>query len=282
MIDVKRALNLAINQLEPYSETARADAEILLAIVLAKTRTWLYAYPETLLSKTQLLDFQRFVARRSLGTPVAYLTGTREFWSLPLKVNEETLIPRPETELIVELALNIMSHQKDAQILDLGTGSGAIAIALAKERTDWHITATDCSTGALETAKENADELDLQNIRFIESDWFSQITTPALFHAIVSNPPYIAANDPHLGAGDLRFEPQLALISGNSGLSALEHIIKHSIARLEPDGLLLIEHGFSQKSAVTSMLNDYGYVEVECWKDLHGNDRVSGGKRISS
>lgn len=282
MIDVKRALNLAINQLEPYSDTARADAEILLAIVLAKTKTWLYAYPETLLSKTQLLDFQRFVARRSLGTPVAYLTGTREFWSLPLKVNEETLIPRPETELIVELALNIISHQQDAQILDLGTGSGAIAIALAKERTDWHITATDCSTGALETAKENAGELDLQNIRFIESDWFSQITTPALFHAIVSNPPYIAANDPHLGEGDVRFEPQLALISGNSGLSALEHIIKHSIARLEPDGLLLIEHGFSQKSAVTSMLNDYGYVEVECWKDLHGNDRVSGGKRISS
>lgn len=282
MIDVKRALNLAINQLEPYSDTARADAEILLAIVMAKTRTWLYAYPETMLSKTQLLDFQRFVARRSLGTPVAYLTGTREFWSLPLKVNEETLIPRPETELIVELTLNIMSHQQDAQILDLGTGSGAIAIALAKERTDWHITATDCSTGALETAKENADELHLQNIRFIESDWFSQITTPHLFHAIVSNPPYIAANDPHLGEGDLRFEPQLALISGNSGLSALEHIIKHSIARLEPDGLLLIEHGFSQKSAVTSMLNDYGYVDVECWKDLHGNDRVSGGRRISS
>lgn len=282
MIDVKRALNLAINQLEPYSDTARTDAEVLLAVVLAKTRTWLYAYPETLLTKTQLLDFQSFVARRSLGTPVAYLTGTREFWSLPLKVNEETLIPRPETELIVELALNIMNHQHGAQILDLGTGSGAIAIALAKERNDWKVTATDYSKGALETAKENASSLNLQNICFIESDWFEQITTPVLFHAIVSNPPYIAANDPHLGEGDLRFEPQLALISGNSGLSALEHIIKHSIARLEPDGLLLIEHGFSQKSAVTTMLRDYGYVDVQCWQDLHGNDRVSGGKRISS
>lgn len=282
MIDVKRALSLAINQLEPYSDTARTDAEVLLAIVLAKTRTWLYAYPETLLTKIQLLDFQRFVARRSLGTPVAYLTGTREFWSLPLKVTEETLIPRPETELIVELALNIMSHQLDARILDLGTGSGAIAIALAKERTDWQVTATDCSTGALETATENAAELNLQNICFFESDWFEQIATSPLFHAIVSNPPYIAANDPHLGEGDLRFEPKLALISGNSGLSALEHIIKHSIARLEPGGLLLIEHGFSQKSAVTSMLTEYGYVEVECWKDLHGNDRVSGGKRRNS
>ena len=281
MIDVKRALTLGITQLEPYSDSARLDSEILLAFVLAKPRAWLYAHPEDAMSTEQLFLFQQLVAKRSLGKPVAYLTGTREFWSLPLKVNEETLIPRPETELLVELTLHLIANQSGAQILDLGTGSGAIAIALAKERADWHITACDYSKGALQTARDNTTRLNLKNIRYLESDWFSHVITPKRFHAIVSNPPYIAANDPHLGEGDLRFEPQMALIGGSNGLSALEHIIKHSIARLEPDGLLLIEHGFSQKEAVTSMLGEYGYIQVQCWQDLHGNDRVSGGRRIS-
>lgn len=283
MIEVQRALNLAIHQLEQYNnESARVDSELLLAHALTKTRTYLYAHPETLLTKSQLHVFQQLVARRSLGTPVAYLIGTREFWSLPLKVNEETLIPRPETELLVELTLTLMRHQPHARILDLGTGSGAIALALAKERNDWRIWACDCSEGALQTAKENAAHLGLLNICFWYSDWFSEIDIEQTFHAIVSNPPYIAANDPHLNEGDLRFEPSLALISGTTGLSAIEHIIKHSIARLEPKGLLLLEHGFDQKLAVASMLNDYGYEEIQCWQDLNGIDRVSGGKRISS
>lgn len=282
MIDVKRAISLATNQLEQYTDTARVDAEILLAHVLFKTRTWLYTHPEEMLTKPQSLYFQQLVARRSLGVPVAYITGTREFWSLPLKVSEETLIPRPETELLVELALNLMQSHSNAQILDLGTGSGAIALALGKERSDWQITACDCSEGALQTAEENATQLGLKNIQFYQSDWFSKIPPSAAFHAIVSNPPYIAANDPHLSDGDVRFEPSLALIGGTNGLTSIEHIIKHSLARLEPDGLLLIEHGFEQQSAVTSMLNDYGYKEVQSWKDLQGNDRVSGGKRIIS
>jgi len=281
MIDVKRALSIANIQLEVYIDTARIDAEILLAHTLSKTRTWLYAHPEELLSKEQLLIFQQNVARRSLGTPVAHITGTREFWSLPLKVNNETLIPRPETELLVELMLSRLSHETNARVLDLGTGSGAIALALAKERNDWQISACDCSEGALKTAEENAQTLGLNNIRFYHSDWFEQIKTPETFHAIVSNPPYIAANDPHLRQGDLRFEPLTALVSGIDGLSALEHIIKHSLARLEPDGLLLIEHGYDQKAAVTSMLDEYGYKLVQCWKDFQGHDRVSGGiKRI--
>lgn len=277
MIDIKRALSLAVSQLETYIDTARIDAEILLAHTLAKTRTYLYAHPEALLTKQQLLIFQQHVARRSLGTPVAHITGTREFWSLPLKVNNETLIPRPETELLVELMLSRLGHQANARILDLGTGSGAIALALAKERNDWQISACDCSEGALKTAEENALMLGLHNIHFYHSDWFEQIKTPATFHAIVSNPPYIAANDPHLNTGDLRFEPIMALVSGREGLTALEHIIKHSLARLEPDGLLLIEHGYDQKRAVTSMLDDYGYKLVQCWKDFQGHDRVSGG-----
>lgn len=282
MIDIKRALTLATSQLEPYVDTARIDAEVLLAHTLSRTRTYLYAHPEAMLTQQQLLLFQKNVARRSLGTPVAHITGTREFWSLPLSVTDETLIPRPETELLVELMLSKLASRSNARILDLGTGSGAIALALAKERSDWHITACDCSEGALKTAEENARKLNLHNIRFYHSDWFEQITEPQTFHAIASNPPYIAANDPHLHKGDLRFEPQNALVSGLDGLSALRHIIKHGIARLEPDGLLLIEHGYDQKEAVTSMLDYYGYLQVQCWKDFQGHDRVSGGIKRTS
>ncbi len=280
MINIERALKLAISQLEPYSDTARLDSEILLSFVLARTRAYLYAHSEANLTTPQLLLFEQLVARRSLGTPVAYLTGMREFWSLPLQVNEETLIPRPETELIVELTLQMMPNKPGMSVLDLGTGSGAIALAIAKEREDWQITALDYSLGALKTAMDNATKLHLENISFLESDWFSKIISPERFNAIVSNPPYIAANDPHLEKGDVRFEPPLALVSDNNGLSALEHIIKHSLERLEPDGLLLIEHGYTQKASVMTMLKDYGYTHVQSWQDIHGNDRVSGGKRL--
>ncbi|STX52005.1 methyltransferase HemK [Legionella busanensis] len=281
--NIKYSLELAIRQLAEYiPDDARTDAEILLAHAMGKTRTYIYTHPEAELTKEEFKLFQRFVARRSLGVPVAYIIGTREFWSLPLKVNEETLIPRPETELLVEIALNLLKNCPKARILDLGTGSGAIALALAKEKSDWEITACDCSEGALITAKKNAHHLNLSNIHFCYSDWFSQIEETKKFHAIVSNPPYVAANDPHLISGDLRFEPQLALIGGSNGLAALEHIIKHSIARLEPNGLLLIEHGFDQKSAVASMLNNYGYQDIKCWQDLQGHDRVSVGKYIIS
>jgi release factor glutamine methyltransferase len=281
MSNINYSLELATRQLDEYIQNgARTDAEILLAHVLNTTRTYIYTHPEKELTKKEFNLFQRLIARRSLGMPVAYIIGTREFWSLPLKVNEETLIPRPETELLVEITLNLLSHYLNAHVLDLGTGSGAIAIALAKERPDWQVTACDCSKGALKTAKKNAKFLDLHNIQFCYSNWFSQIKESKTFHAIVSNPPYIAANDPHLISGDIRFEPPLALIGGTNGLTALEHIIQHSLARLKPNGLLLIEHGFDQKFAVTSMLNNYGYQDVQCWQDLQGHDRVSVGRRI--
>ncbi|WP_028388082.1 peptide chain release factor N(5)-glutamine methyltransferase [Legionella fairfieldensis] len=279
MIEAKTALIQATHYLEIYSETARLDAEILLAHVTRTTRTYLYAHPEIILTKTQWQTFQQLTEQRAQGKPVAYLTGHREFWSLPLKVCGATLIPRPETELLVELTLLLLADKPDARILDLGTGSGAIALALASERPGWEITACDYSADALQIAKENAASLNFANVCFYQSNWFEAIDDKKRFDAIVSNPPYISANDPHLTQGDLRFEPQLALVSGEDGLSALKHLIQHSLARLQAGGLLLLEHGFDQKLAVESMLHNYGYQQVQCWQDWQGQDRVSGGRR---
>lgn len=278
MIEIRAALSEAISELQTFCDSARLDAEILLAHSLKKSRAYLYAYPETILSQKEWQTFHDLVCQRAKGLPIAYLTGTREFWSLPLKVSGDTLIPRPETELLVELSLKLLADKPQAKLLDLGTGSGAIALACASERPDWQISACDCNAGALEIAKENAASLGLGNINFFLSDWFEKIPENQKFDAIISNPPYIAANDPHLSLGDLRFEPSLALISGEDGLTAIQHIIQHSLARLKPDGLLLLEHGFDQKSVIRSMLNEYGYCQVQCWQDWQENDRVSGGK----
>ena len=301
MIEIKTAILQAITQLKAHSDcfatlamtgltppmteltpamTTRLEAEILLAHTLMNTRAYLYTHAETRLTKTQWQTFQQLINQRAAGLPIAYLTGRREFWSLPFKVSADTLIPRPETELLVELTLAMLTAKPHARLLDLGTGSGAIALACASERPDWQITACDCSESALQIAQENAAEFGITNVNFCHSDWFTEIATQQSFDAIVSNPPYIAANDPHLNVGDLRFEPPLALVGGDDGLAAIQHIIHHGLARLEPGGLLLIEHGFDQKTSVRSMLNRYGYIDVQCWQDWQGNDRVSGGRRI--
>lgn len=280
MTDIKRALQLGMSQLQPYSESARIDTEILLSHVINKPRSFLYAHPEMLLEKAQFILFERYIARRSLGMPVAYITGTREFWSLPLMVNEDTLIPRPETERLVDITLTLLNAHPRANILDLGTGSGAIALALAKEQALWDIIACDCNPNALLVAEENAQHLSLSNIRFYHSDWFDGVPKDLQFDAIVSNPPYIAANDPHLQTGDLRFEPSMALVSGPHGLTAAAHIIANSMKRLKPGGFLLIEHGFDQKDALLSLLEMHGYIEITAWQDFQGNDRVCGGRKI--
>ncbi|MCE3045837.1 peptide chain release factor N(5)-glutamine methyltransferase [Legionella sp. 16cNR16C] len=280
MINIKTALSNATEVLADLYDTARIDAEILLAYTLSKTRTYLYTHPEQPLNTEQYQRFQTLVKERQLGRPVAYLIKMREFWSLPLKVTESTLIPRPETELIVELCLRLIPEQRDIRIIDLGTGSGAIALALAKERPQWEVYACDISEQALDVAKENAASLNITNIHFFQSDWFSAIPDDMQFHAIVSNPPYIPQTDPHLQQGDLRFEPQSALASGEDGLTAIRDIMQQSIARLNRDGLLLIEHGYDQKTVVGSMLKDYGYQKLQCWKDVQGLDRVSGGRLL--
>lgn len=277
MTSIAEALAKAMDTLQ--GPDCRIDAEVLLAHVLIRSRSFLYSHPEESLSPQQWQRFWHLITQRQQGHPVAYLTGVKEFWSLPLRVSEATLIPRPETELLVDITLAQLAHRPQARLLDLGTGSGAIALALAKERPQWQIYASDISEAALQMARDNAVNLGLNQLHFIHSDWFAAIDDLTPWDAIISNPPYIASTDPHLRQGDVRFEPQTALVSGETGLQALEQIISQSLARLCPNGLLLVEHGYDQKAAVQSMLKDYGYVAIHSWQDWQGNDRVSGGKR---
>ncbi|WP_298622827.1 peptide chain release factor N(5)-glutamine methyltransferase [uncultured Legionella sp.] len=278
MIDIRTAIERAMQQLGTQHEESRLDAELLLIHVINKNRAYLYAHPEVLLSQEQLEAYQQLVAKRAAGTPIAYLTGFRDFWSLNLKVNEHTLIPRHETELLVELILDLVPDLSNTVILDMGTGSGAIALAIAQERPHWKITACDFSQEALKIAEENAERHKITNISFYHSDWFEHLP-PQKYHAIVSNPPYIAEQDPHLNQGDIRFEPLSALASGQEGLADLQYIIQHSFEYLLPDGLLLLEHGYDQKSQLRAILDKSGYKNVRCWQDIQGQDRVSGGKR---
>ena len=278
MTDIKQSLSHAITLLAPLSPSASIDAEILLAYTLDSTRTFLYTYPEKELTTDQWKKYQQLLNKRAEGRPIAYLTGTREFWSLPLQVSENTLIPRPETELLVELALTLLNNRTTATILDLGTGSGAIALAIASAERNWQVHACDCSEAALTIAKKNAMQLGLSHLHFFCSDWFSAIPVQK-FDAILSNPPYIAENDPHLQQGDVRFEPQTALVAGVDGLDALRIIIHDSYDRLQNNGLLLLEHGYDQKQAVAALLKECGYLRIQSWQDWQGNDRVSAGWR---
>lgn len=280
MIDIATALGKALSQLQPTSSTARLDAEVLLAHILECTRTYLYAYPEKTLTENQWTTYQQHLNLRKEGKPVAYLVGNREFWSLSLDVNESTLIPRPETERLVEVTLQLLGAKEQATILDLGAGSGAIALAIASERPDWQIYASDASITAIETARKNAAKLNLNNIHIYHSDWFRSLP-PKKFDAIVSNPPYIARHDPHLSQGDVRFEPESALISGEDGFTALRHIIQESPKHLAANGLLLLEHGYDQKESIIEALKQFKYANVQSWQDCSGCDRVSGGWYLS-
>lgn len=275
MIEIRRALTDAMQRLSPLTPDARADTETLLSHVLGKNRAYLYAHPEKTLSASHAAAFEQLVLARIKGMPVAYLLGYRDFWSLSLKVTPDTLIPRHETERLVELALELLPEQTPKRILDLGTGSGAIALALAIERPHWEIDAVDYSLDALAVAQDNAKTHHIHNVRFIHSNWFAALGNTR-YHAILANPPYIHPNDPHLKQGDLRFEPQSALVSGQDGLADLQYIILHSKEYLLPEGLLLLEHGFEQKNQINAILNGLNYKNIHCWQDFLGQDRVSG------
>jgi release factor glutamine methyltransferase len=262
------------------SSTARLDAEILMAHVLGRSRAWIIAHPEYVPAEVQRSAFDSLCARRAMGEPVSYLTGVQGFWSFELLVTPAVLIPRPETELLVEtcLALNVPESQ-NLRVADLGTGSGAVAIALAIERPHWQVTATDCSEPALAVARINAAKLCPGRIRFQQGSWLAALPAHEKFDLIVSNPPYIDPQDPHLQDGSLRYEPQLALASVDHGLADLGLIIKQSAQRLQPSGWLALEHGYDQGASVRALMQSAGYLQVHTQQDLAGLDRITLGRR---
>lgn len=258
------------------SHIAPEDAEALLAHALDRPRSWLYAHGDDELDEQAAARFGGLVQRRASGEPVAYLTGRRGFWSLELQVTPATLIPRPETELLVEIALAQLPHDRPLRVADLGTGSGAIALALAHERRNAQVVATDASRAALEVARGNASRLGLANVEFRHGDWLAPLAGER-FDLIASNPPYIAAADEHLNQGDLRFEPAAALASGADGLDAIRRLASGAVACLAPGGWLLIEHGWRQGAQVRALLQQSGLVEIATRRDLSLHERVSFG-----
>lgn len=257
-------------------ESPRRDAEVLLGHVLGVERSALYAFPERRVAPPLCARYRALLAARRRGEPVAYLIGRREFWSLSLCVSPAVLIPRPETECLVEVALEL-PLPADARVVDLGTGSGAVALALARERPGWRIVAVDCSPAAVALARHNAARLGLERVEVRESDWFAAAAGP--YHLVVSNPPYVAAGDPHLAQGDLRFEPPEALVAGADGLAALREIVASAPRHLLPGGWLAVEHGADQGRAVHGLFTAAGFESVATHCDLAGRPRVTRGRR---
>jgi release factor glutamine methyltransferase len=271
---IKSVLAKAIAQL--HTNEAVIDAQLLFQHTLNVNRAWLIAHENDELESSICMGFQALIERRQRGEPTAYILGHRDFYGLQLKVTPDTLIPRPDTETLVDFALAKTPQNQSKQILDLGTGSGAIGLAIAHNRPKVKVTATDTSMKALYVAKENAKNLSIQNIRFVESDWYMELGGET-FDVIVSNPPYIEENDHHLLLGDLRYEPLIALASGVDGLNDIKQIIDLAPQHLNPNGCLLLEHGYNQAQKVAALMKATGFNEVETVKDLGGNQRVTLG-----
>ena len=259
------------------SPTAQLDAELLLAFVLEKPRSYLYTWPDKTVTEAQVAAFMTLLERRQRGEPVAYLLGRQGFWTLDLQVAKHTLIPRADTELLVESALQLADASSTLKVLDLGTGTGALALALASERPLWAVTGVDRIESAVTLAQNNQRQLQLANVEFLSSHWFSALTAQR-YDLIVSNPPYIADNDPHLQQGDVRFEPLSALVSGPDGLDDIRLIIAQAPSYLTANGWLLLEHGFDQASAVRELLQQAGFIDVSSQRDLSGHQRISLGR----
>lgn len=274
---IDQALAWAVQQLEG-GESPSVDAKVILANILEKPQTFLFTWPDKTLDALQITHFENAIARRKKGEPVAYIVGKRDFWTLSLFTSPDTLIPRPDTEVLVEQVLNwaVESKREPLAICDLGTGTGAIALALASELPQASVVGVDFQTGAVELATRNAEANGVTNAQFLKSDWFSALTGQS-FDVIVSNPPYIEEASPYLNEGDVRFEPKTALTSGVDGLHDIKHIISTSPMFLNKGGLLAFEHGFNQGRAVRDLLLAAGFSSVRTVKDYGENDRVTFG-----
>lgn len=260
----------------PDSPTPRLDSELLLAAAIGKTRSYLHTWPERIVASEAAQTFAGYLQRRRAGEPVAYILGQQGFWNLDLEVAPHTLIPRPETELLVETAMALQPATK-ARVLDLGTGTGAIALALASERREWQVTAVDRVAEAVALAERNRERLQLDNVRVLQSHWFSALDGQR-FELVISNPPYIAAEDPHLVAGDVRFEPSSALVAGADGLDDLRQIVAEAPVHLVEGGWLLLEHGYDQAAAVRELLARHGFEQIESRLDLNAHERITLGR----
>lgn len=279
-ISIAQCLRRA-GELESSSDSARLDIELILCHLAQKNRTWLFTWPEKTLTSDQQQLFEEYVQRRKSGEPIAHILGQREFWSLPLAVNNSTLIPRPDTELLVEAVLDLFAQDAPQQLrrcLDLGTGTGAIVLAVASEKPQWKLLGVDRSTDAVALAEQNRAALGFEHVEIKHSNWFESIPAQT-FDVIVSNPPYINPQDPHLTQGDVRFEPLSALIADNKGLADIEWIIAQSGNYLTAQGWLLLEHGYDQGQAVRDLLRERGFMQIETRRDYGGNERVTLGRK---
>lgn len=266
------ALADSAQQLTEISESPRLDAELLVARAIDMPRSYLFAHPEDTIDAMALGRLQQTLDQRLSGAPLAYITGIKEFWSMELMVSPATLVPRPETELLVDLALRDIPHEADYQILDLGTGSGAVALAIARERQLCQVTAVDISPDALAVARQNARQLSISNVDFLEGDWTGPVAGRK-FRIVVSNPPYVASGDAALGA--LGAEPIVALASGEDGLDSIRLLARDCPGIVEAAGLILLEHGAEQRDLVAEILRTYGWQRIQCYDDYSGNPRVS-------
>lgn len=275
-IKLQELLQKTQKNLAAFTDNAQMEAEILLSHALNKTRDYLYTHSETQISIEQQKQFFDLLNRRLKREPLSYILQQQAFWDIELHLTKEVLIPRSDTELLIEIIVNNYSQQKELQIADLGTGSGAIALSLAKQSKKWQISATDISVSALHVAKQNAKKLHIENVQFYLGNWCEALPVQ-LFDIIVCNPPYIAKNDPHLMQPELKYEPQLALLGGEKGLDAIIAIIDKAGNYLHEEGMLLIEHGYNQAEDVRKIFADAGFKIITTYKDLGNNDRATCG-----
>ena len=273
-LSIRQYLDDGTAILRRVSDSPRLDAELLMGMVLRKPRSFLHAWPEHQLSEQDAACYEELLRRRFAGEPIAYMTGIREFWSMPLRVTPAALIPRPETELLVERALLRLPEDEATRVLDLGAGSGAVSLAIARERPRAQVIGVDISLAALELARDNAKLQKIANVEFRESDWFDAVRGEK-FNIVVGNPPYVAEDDPHLGRGDARFEPRLALDAGAGGMNCFRAILERAHNYIVRQGWLLLEHGPDQHMALRRLMEAQHYHDITLHKDGAGRDRVT-------